>query len=651
MQREAVEVTDGPQLIIAGAGSGKTRVITHKIAYLIKVKKVPPWRIFAATFTNKAANEMKERVLKLLDLPGDVKLNVSTFHSLCAGFLRREAPKVGLTPHYTIVDERDQHVIIKNCLNFLRIPLEICQPKQAQEKINLAKINMLEPEDLEGFFPCVAAEMLPEVMRLYQKRLSESDAADFEDLILHIVKLLKKDEETRRFYQERFLYILVDEYQDTNHLQFELVRLLAGAHGNLSVVGDEDQSIYSWRGAKLSNLLDFSKHFPATTITKLEQNYRSTGNILKSADAVISHNVERFGKTLWSERQAGDPVFLIESMDEIEEARRVVETILTIHHLENIPMREIAIFYRQNSLSRIFEDEIRRRKIPYLIVGGIRFYDRAEVKDLLAYLKVAVNPNNTIALQRIINVPPRGIGDRTVEKLLQLGREKNLTLYQSLELAVTERLLPANAVEKVSKFLNSTKEWIRAVTHITPFDLLRRIIDETDYIESLGDQHSIQVISKKDNIQELQNAIQEFFEKNPEQTLENYFENIALAAPVDELQGQSDYLALMTLHSAKGLEFDTVFIVGMEEPIFPNRWTIEETQSVEEERRLFYVGITRAKNRVFLSRAESRLFRGQREWNLPSIFLDEIPPELKVIWNPTRYGWRTTSPALKRHSF
>ena len=651
MQREAVEVTDGPQLIIAGAGSGKTRVITHKIAYLIKVKKVPPWRIFAATFTNKAANEMKERVLKLLDLPGDVKLNVSTFHSLCAGFLRREAPKVGLTPHYTIVDERDQLVIIKNCLNFLRIPLEVCQPKQAQEKINLAKINMLEPEDLEGFFLGTEMERLPEVMRLYQKRLSESDAADFEDLILHIVKLLKKDEETRRFYQERFLYILVDEYQDTNLLQFELVRLLAGAHGNLSVVGDEDQSIYSWRGAKLSNLLDFSKHFPATTITKLEQNYRSTGNILKSADAVISHNVERFGKTLWSKRQAGDPVFLIESMDEIEEARRVVETILTIRHHENIPMREIAIFYRQNSLSRIFEDEIRRRKIPYLIVGGIRFYDRAEVKDLLAYLKVAVNPNNTIALQRIINVPPRGIGERTVEKLLQLGREKDLTLYQSLELAVAEKLLPANAVEKVSKFINSTKEWICAATRISPFDLLQRIINETDYIESLGDAHSIQVISKKDNIQELQNAIQEYFEKNPEQTLENYFENLALAAPVDELQGQSDYLALMTLHSAKGLEFDSVFIVGMEEPIFPNRWTIEESQSVEEERRLFYVGITRAKNRVFLSRAESRLIHGQREWNLPSIFLDEIPPELKVIWNPTIYGWRTTSPVLKRHSF
>jgi len=650
MQRKAVEVTDGPQLIIAGAGSGKTRVITHKIAYLIKVRNVPPWRIFAATFTNKAANEMKERVLKLLDLPGDVRLNVSTFHSLCAGFLRREAPKVGLTPHYTIVDERDQLVIIKDCLNFLRIPLEIYQPKQAQEKINLAKINMLEPEDLEGFFLGAEIEMLPEVMRLYQKRLSESDAADFEDLILHIVRLLKKDAETRRFYQERFLYILVDEYQDTNLLQFELIRLLAGAHGNLSVVGDEDQSIYSWRGAKLSNLLDFSKHFPRTTITKLEQNYRSTGNILKSADAVISHNVERFGKTLWSERQAGDPVFLIESMDEVEEARRVVETVLTIHHLENIPLREFAIFYRQNSLSRTFEDEIRRRKIPYLIVGGIRFYDRAEVKDLLAYLKVAVNPNNTIALQRIINVPPRGIGERSVEKLLQIGREKNLTLYQSLELAVTENLLPANASEKVTKFLKSTKEWICAATRISPFDLLRRIIDETDYIKSLGDPHSIQVISKKDNIQELQNAIQEFFERNPEQTLENYFENLALAAPVDELQGHDDFLALMTLHSAKGLEFDTVFIVGMEEPIFPNRWTIEESQSMEEERRLFYVGITRAKNRIFLSRAESRLFHGQREWNLPSIFLDEIPPEMKVIWNPTTYMWRTTSPALKGRS-
>ncbi|HON50594.1 MAG TPA: UvrD-helicase domain-containing protein [Candidatus Sumerlaeota bacterium] len=650
MQRKAVELTDGPQLIIAGAGSGKTRVITHKIAYLIKEKHVPPWRIFAATFTNKAANEMKERVISLLKLPGEVKLNISTFHSLCAGFLRREAPKVGLSPHYTIVDERDQLAVIRDCLNGMEIPPEVCKPQQAQDLINMAKINLLNPEDLENeFYLSSVEEIIPEVFRRYQRKLAESDAADFEDLILHIVRLLKKDEETRRYYQERFQYILVDEYQDTNFLQFELIRLLAGAHDNLCVVGDEDQSIYSWRGAKLSNLLDFSKTFPGTQIIKLEQNYRSTKNILKAADAVIANNMERIGKTLWSERPAGDPIFVIAAMDETDEARRVVETILTLCHLENVPLGRMAIFYRQNSLSRTFEDEIRRRRVAYRIVGGIKFYDRAEVKDLLAYLKSAINPNNTIALQRIINTPARGIGNRTVEKLLEIGMEKTLTLFQSLEFAVAEKLLPAKASSKITEFLAQLKDWMRAASRITPFELLRRIIEETHYIESLGDPKSIEVISKKDNIQELQNAVQDFFERNPGSALEDYFETLALAAPVDELQNADDCLALMTLHAAKGLEFDAVFMVGMEDPIFPNRRTVEESQSIEEERRLFYVGLTRARNRVFLSRADSRLFHGKRDWNLPSLFIDEIPENLKKAWDPRRYGWNATDRHCKKH--
>ena len=638
-QQKAVELSDGPQLIIAGAGSGKTRVITHKIAYLIQVKKVPPWRIFAATFTNKAANEMKERVLRLLNLPGDVKLHISTFHSLCAGFLRREAPKVGLSPHYTIVDERDQIALIKDSLQFLGVSKDVCQPSFAQDLINYAKIHMMEPENLDLPYEGPLSDVIRDLYQVYQKRLRESNAADFEDLILYIVKLLKNDPETRRFYQERFQYILVDEYQDTNLLQYELIRLMAGGHGNLSVVGDEDQSIYSWRGAKISNLLEFSKYFPGTTLIKLEQNYRSTGNILKAADAVISHNQERIGKTLWSKKPEGDPLFLIVAMDERQEAKIVVEAILQLHHLCKVPLREIAVFYRQNSLSRVFEDEIRRRRVPYRIVGGIRFYDRAEVKDLLAYLKVTVTPNNTIALQRIINVPVRGIGDKSLQKLFLIGQEKNLTLYQTLEFATKEKRLAKHASASIEKFLEELKKWQRLAQDENPYDLLRRIIEETGYVESLGDPRSIEVISRKENIQEFQNSIQDFFNRNPEATLAEYFEMLALTTPMEETDVRKDSLGLMTLHCAKGLEFDAVFMVGMEEPIFPNERSVKESGNLEEERRLFYVGLTRAKNRVFLSRAESRMFHGSRNWNIPSIFLVEIPETLLKDWDPRKYPW------------
>jgi len=633
MQRKAVEATDGPQLIIAGAGSGKTRVITHKIAYLIQVKNVPPWRIFAATFTNKAANEMKERVLHLLDLPGEVKMNISTFHSLCAGFLRREADKVGLTRHYTIVDERDQLAIIKDCLKLMEISKDVCEPREAQDVITKAKINMLGPDDIAGTMYGPRGEVIPEVYRLYQKRLRESDAADFDDLILYMVRLLKKDPETRRFYQERFQYILVDEYQDTNLMQFELVKILAEGHGNLCVVGDEDQSIYSWRGALITNLLEFPKYFKGSLLIKLEQNYRSCQTILSAADKVITRNTERIGKTLWTKRPKGDPIFLIAGPDEYHEARTVTETALQIHHLKGVPLKEMAVFYRQNSLSRVFEEEIRKRRIPYRIIGGIRFYDRAVVKDLIAYLKVVSNPNNSIALQRIINVPARGIGDRTVQKVLEIGREKNMTFYQALKNVKDEKLLPASALGKITEFLLAVRSWREELGQMKPYDLLRRILDDTDYIKELGDPHNLEVIADKENILEFQSALQDYFERSPEATLEDYFESLALMAPVDELQGTGDTLSLMTIHCAKGLEFDTVFVVGMEDPIFPSKRTIEDTGSMEEERRLFYVAMTRAKNRVFLSRADTRMFHGARNWNTPSIFLHELGREFLIPWD------------------
>jgi ATP-dependent DNA helicase UvrD/PcrA len=639
MQRIAVECTEGPQLIIAGAGSGKTRVITHKIAYLIKVKHVAPWRIFASTFTNKAANEMKERVIKTLDLPGEVRLNISTFHSLCARFLRKEAHKVDLNPHFTIIDDRDQKALLKDCLKIMNIEKEDFSPKQAREMISMAKSNLCEPENLIEEIPGMVPDYFPELYKMYQKRLVKSDAADFDDLILYMTRLLQNDPETRRFYQERFQYILVDEYQDTNLLQYEFIRILAGDHGNLCVVGDEDQSIYSWRGAKISNLLDFSKHFKGTKLIKLEQNYRSTKSILRAADAVISKNLERIGKTLWTDRPEGDPVFLIKAMDEKDEAKIVIETMLSIHHLAGIPLKEMAIFYRQNSLSRPFEDEIRRRKVPYRIVGGMRFYDRAEIKDMLAYLKVAVNPNNSISLQRIINVPARGIGAKTVQKLILLGGEKNLTLFQTLGYAVKEKILPSRANNKVAEFLEYLKKWHRDHENMPAFDLFRMILEESGYIKALDDLKNLEALSRRENILELQNAIQEFFEMTPGATLENYFETLSLTSPVDELQSKDDFISMMTLHCAKGLEFNTVFLVGLEDPIFPSRRTVEETGNLEEERRLFYVGITRAKDRLFLTNADSRMRYGSRDWNLPSIFLNEIPMEYTRRWDARRYNW------------
>lgn len=638
-QREAVITVNGPLLVIAGAGSGKTRVITHRVAYLIAECNVPAWSIFAATFTNKAAEEMKHRIFALLGLPSTTPLAIGTFHSLCATILRRECHSVNLSNRFLICDETDQLTLIKQCCKLLKLTTDDVDTHHVQWAINQAKIRMLGPAEIDEFAPIGESDVYMQLYEIYQRKLCENDAVDFEDLILNVVRLFESSPETLSMYQNRYRYLLVDEYQDTNLLQYRLVKGLAASHRNICVVGDEDQSIYSWRGAELSNLLDFQQTFPDARLIRLEQNYRSTQNILTAAAHVIQNNTQRLGKRLWTERQSGHPFTLIVGATERDEAMLVVETIEQLHRQEQIPYSHMAIFYRLNSLSRNFEDHLRARNIPYQVIGGIRFYDRAEIKDLIAYLKVVANPNASLSLERILNKPRRGIGMRTLQQVQDFAHMHDLTLYQALRQCCHEARISPAATRKINAFLGQLVHWQQYAQQCNPSQLLKTILEDTRYIESLGKEKSLEVLVKRDNIQELQNAMEQYLCECPMATLEDYLEMVSLATHIDEFNEKEEGVALMTLHCAKGLEFRIVFIVGMEEPIFPNHRAVEDTGDDEEERRLFYVGMTRAKDRVFLSRADSRMAFGRVQWNVPSLFLQELPPELLQEIDEEEFTW------------
>ncbi len=631
-QREAVEYCDGPLLVIAGAGSGKTRVITYKIAYLIRELGIAPRRIFAATFTNKAAGEMKHRVTQLLGIPLDTPMNVATFHSLAASILRREAEHVGISRNFIICDEKDQRALVKACLKELEVPDKLLKASQAQNLINQVKIRMLDPQEIaEGTTDKNISHLFPTLFELYHRRLRENDALDFEDLIGELTRLLRNNEDKRSYYQELFQYILVDEFQDTNYSQYELVKLLVGAHQHICVVGDEDQSIYSWRGAELDNLLYFADDFPSVVTVKLEQNYRSTGNILESASTVISKNQYRLGKWLWTEESDGEPLYIMEAANEIDEARRVAKQIFRLHRLENVALKDIAVFYRQTSLSRLIEDQLRNENIPYRVIGGIRFYDRAEIKDLISYLRVVANPHNTLSMQRIINRPTRGIGQKTLNTLLQWSLDNGTSLYEAMIESLDNSLLSSRATNCVSEFLALLHGWRRYAEHAATDEILERILDDTEYIDSLGHPQNIETLSKRDNIQELVAAVREYLEENPGTDLEGYLQAVALSTYADDMVDE-DVVSLMTIHCAKGLEFPVVFVVGMDEPIFPSHRTLEETGEVEEERRLFYVALTRCKRVLFLSRANIRRIWGKKQFLVPSRFLRELPKERMVSY-------------------
>lgn len=638
-QRSAVTTTDGPLLVIAGAGSGKTRVITHRIANLICERGVAPWQIFAATFTNKAADEMRHRIERLLPGTDTARLSIATFHSLCVSLLRREGHHLGLTSRFSICDDTDQIALIKDCQKSLTVTAAI-KPELVRNWITSAKILMLGPEEAMRELGGEMGPLCGHIYARYQERLLANDAVDFDDLLLMTVRLFKEYPEVLERYQERWRYIMVDEYQDTNRVQFEFVRLLAAKYKNICVVGDEDQSIYSWRGAEIENLLNFPKLFEGARIIRLEQNYRSTETILQAASAVIAHNTKRLGKNLWSERGQGQPITVINAFNEREEATQVVGTIAFQRKAMGRRYSDMAIFYRVNALSRVFEDQLRLGGIPYRVIGGIKFYDRAEIKDLLAYLRLAANPRDGVAMARVINRPTRGIGDKSLGKLFGDAATAGISLWEQMEL-VTEG--KAAGISKKARagmihLAMMIRDWGALADTHPPHEMLERILRDTDYETALDRGNEIETVSRRENIGELISALEDFHKSDPEKTLSDFLERVALVNAQDALK-DDDAVSLMTLHCAKGLEYPLVFMVGMEEPIFPSQRAVSEQGNFEEERRLFYVGITRAQDLLFFSRADSRMLYGRPSYNPPSLFLREVPADLMRSLEDARRTW------------
>jgi len=625
-QLEAVTAPEMPVLIVAGAGTGKTRVITRRIAYLIREHSCFPWQIFAATFTNKAAGEMKGRVCQLLPQVPENDLHIATFHSLCARILRREINVLGFPPSFTIADERDQHSAIKHVMRELAIPDSEIKPSFAQEIINQCKIRMLEPADVGEVVQSRYEEQLATIFEAYTRYMQQSGALDFEDLILMTVKLFTEHLDVLEHYQSRYRHVMVDEFQDINHSQFALVRLLTASHHRLTVVGDEDQTIYSWRGADIRHILDFEKFYPERIVVRLEQNYRSSANILTAAGGVIAHNTERFHKTLFTDAPAGAPVLVIDAQNDREEAACVANFIREIAMRLRISFSEMAVFYRTSALSRTYEEKLRELNLPYRVVGGVRFFDRAEIKDLLAYLQLAQNPGNNLALQRIINTPRRGIGDKSVEQLLRFARQQGISLYEALQRALPEGVIAGSAARAAATLARQIRAWHEMAHSVLPSQLFARIREEIAYDAGLGDPAQMEVRSRIENIDELYNSIVSYETETPEPTLQGYLENVSLLSPTDNL-GSEDAVALMTLHMAKGLEFRCVFIVGCNEGLLPHRRAAEEGH-VEEERRLFYVGMTRARELLFLTHSYERVYYGEPRYDRPSPFVEEVPPHV-----------------------
>ena len=630
-QREAVLHGDGPLLILAGAGSGKTRVITTRIAHLIRERGVAPDNILAVTFTNKAANEMRERVERMLDIPLD-RLWISTFHSACVRILRRHITALGYKRSFVIYDETDRASLIKACAADLGIDAERYQPRAIGARISALKNNLVDEVEfakkggLFGFEEAVAR-----VYALYQAKLREADGLDFDDLLMLTVRLFERHREVLRYYQGLFHHILIDEYQDTNHAQYRMVRLLTLERKNLCVVGDDDQSIYKFRGADITNILNFEKDYPDARVIKLEQNYRSTQNILGAAGAVVARNVGRKPKELWTEKQGGEKIRCYKAADEKDEARFICRSIQQETD-EGRSLREIAVLYRTNAQSRALEDALRDRGIPYRIFGGLRFYDRKEIKDIIAYLRVLQNPADTVSLRRIINVPARGIGDATVDKLERSAARAGVTLYQAVNAAGDSDAAPA-ARKKLAAFTGIIERLRQGMDTGTVTDLVRRVIRESGYGTALEEEKTVEARIRLENLNELLTATEDFQEQNHDATLAAFLDQVALITDLEQQTAaengtaRGDYVTLMTLHNAKGLEFAMVFMAGMEEGLFPHARSVENDEELEEERRLCYVGITRAKERLVLTHADERRLYGYPQANLMSRFVEEIPGE------------------------
>ncbi len=627
-QREAVETLEGPLLIVAGAGSGKTRVLTYRIANLIHQKKAKPSNILAVTFTNKAAKEMRDRVLTQLNLHGNFPLWVTTFHSACVRILREEIDhlKLGYNRNFIIYDDQDQQTVIKRCLKALNIDEKYLNPRSVHSKIDHAKNKGLNYEKLLAEALSSHDEKIGEVYKAYEESLRKANALDFGDLLLLTLELFQKEPMILQKYQDQFSYCLVDEYQDTNRVQYLLMKHLVNAHHNICVVGDEDQSIYSWRGADISNILSFEKDFPKARVIKLEQNYRSTQHIIEASSSVIANNRSRKPKKLWTENQKGTPIAVWCVNDEYGEARLVAKEILKAKD-EGKDLKDISIFYRTNAQSRVLEEVLREYNLPYQVYGGIHFYGRAEIKDILAYFKLISNDVDNVSFGRVINQPPRGIGKTTVDKLNEMGREKNKSLYETAKDNMSPSLFNKGTIQKIQEFINLIEELKKEKENLNPQELYHLLLDKTRYIQILKEEDTIEAENRIENLEELDAALGEYMKRNPKGTLEEYLQEISLVSDLDKMDESVDHVKLMTLHTAKGLEFPIVFMVGLEEGLFPHSQREWDPDDLEEERRLCYVGMTRAKEHLCMSYATSRRIYGTPQFSLPSRFLEEIPEE------------------------
>ena len=625
-QYEAVVNTEGPCLVIAGAGSGKTKVLTHKIAYLIQEKNIAPWNILAITFTNKAANEMKERIASLVGEQAK-DLWMGTFHSICVKILRSHIDRIGFNSSFIIFDSSDQRTLIKRCIKELNLDDKMFSDRGVQSEISNVKNEMLEPDQyalrVKGDF---RKEKISEIYEKYQRYLKENNAIDFDDIINFTIKILNENPDIKEYYSNKFKYVLVDEYQDTNKAQFTLVKLFAENNGNITVVGDNDQGIYSFRGADISNILNFERDFKGTKIIKLEQNYRCTGNILKIANSVIKNNETKYEKKLWTENEVGNLPKIYSASDEYDEGRFIVEQIEHLRRQDGYKYSDFAVLYRMNTQSRAIEQILSREGIPYKVVGGLKFFERKEIKDIVCYLRLIQNPMDNLSLIRIINEPKRGIGKASLDKIQDLAIENETSMYEIIKNADMYML---NRVFLNSReFVNTIEELRAKKDEMRVSELIKTTLKKTGYMDALKEEKTIESENRIENLEEFLTVAMEFEKEEVDNSLSNFLEGMTLSSDIDNVDDTQESVTLMTLHSAKGLEFPVVFLVGMEEGIFPGYKSIGDESALEEERRLCYVGITRAKENLFLSCSKQRTTFGSTTHNMVSRFIEEIPEDL-----------------------
>lgn len=628
-QQEAVQHNEGPLLILAGAGSGKTRVLTHRIAYLLEQGEVKPWQILAITFTNKAASEMKERLNNII---GHVASDmwVSTFHSMCVRILRRHAEDIGFKKNFVIYDTADKETVIKQCLKELDIDPKSFSPKAISGTISKAKNELKTAQRFRKEADDYYLEVVSRVYNLYEEKLEQNNAFDFDDLLMKVVELFQFNDEILDFYQNKFHYILVDEYQDTNYAQYILVNMLAKKYRNLCVVGDPDQSIYRWRGADVNNILSFERDYPEAKVIKLEQNYRSTACILEAANAVIKNNLDRKEKNLWTDKGQGDKVTILRAEDEQDEAAKIVTEIIELKNANKYKYGQMAVLYRAHAQSRALEEELVRSGISYQIFGGVKFYDRKEIKDILAYLKVLVNNDDSVSLTRIINVPKRSIGATSWSRVVDFAADRGIQLYTALNMVDEINDLSGRARKNIIGFRELMDKFTEMIGNNSVQEIVSQVLNDTGYIDMLVQEDTVEAETRRENLKEFLNVAANYDQRNPEGSLEDFLAEISLVTDIDDYVDEQDKLVLMTLHTAKGLEFPVVFILGLEEGTFPHIRSLENNEELEEERRLCYVGMTRAEEKLYLSLAKKRFLYGESQYKVPSRFLDEIPPDLVI---------------------